>query len=241
MKYKIQGEIMQTASVALEKGQMIYAEASGMQWMTDNVEMKSKMRGGIGASIGRIFTGESLFLNEFNVKEGNSGMVTFSSDFPGKILAFELKKGQTIIAQSTAFLAADDTVSMQVHFQKKLGAGFFGGEGFILQKITGPGTVLLSLDGEITNLELEKGQRILCDPGSVAIVDPTVTFDIQRAGDIKTMLFGGEGLFLASLEGPGEVHLQSMQLSDLAQKIAPMVAQYIPRSNGSGPTINLGR
>ncbi|QQR92593.1 MAG: TIGR00266 family protein [Candidatus Iainarchaeum archaeon] len=240
MKYKIQGEVMQTASIALEKGQTIYAEASGMQWMTDNVEMKSKMRGGLGAGIGRMFTGESLFLNEFNVKEGNSGMVTFSSDFPGKIMAFDLKKGQTIIAQSTAFLAADDSVTMQVHFQKKLGAGFFGGEGFILQKITGPGTVLLSLDGEITNLELEKGQRILCDPGSVAVFDPAITFDIQRAGDIKTMIFGGEGLFLASLEGPGEVHLQSMQLSDLAQKIAPMVAQYIPRS-GNGPTINFGK
>ncbi len=233
---------MQTASVALQSEEKIYASASAMQWMTDNVEMKSKMRGGLGAGIGRMFTGESLFLNEFQVKEGESGMITFSSDFPGKILAFDLKKGQTIIAQSTAFLAADDSVEMQVHFQKKLGAGFFGGEGFILQKITGPGKVLLSLDGEITKLELEKGQRILCDPGSVAIVDPSVGFDIQRAGDIKTMLFGGEGLFLASLEGPGEVHLQSMQLADLAQKIAPMVAQYIPRGgSGGGMNINLGK
>lgn len=241
MKYKIQGEIMQTASVALEKGETIYAGASAMQWMTDNVEMKSKMRGGIGGGIGRLFSGESLFLNEFNVKEGSTGMVTFSSDFPGKILSFELKKGQTLIAQNTAFMAADNSVEMEIFLQKKLGAGFFGGEGFILQKITGPGTVLLSIDGEITSLELEKGQRILCDPGSVATFDPSVSFDIQRAGDVKTMLFGGEGLFLASLEGPGEVHLQSMQLSDLAQKIAPMVAQHIPRNSGSGPTINLGR
>ncbi len=241
MKFKIQGEIMQTASVALEKGETIYAQSSAMQWMTDNVEMKSKMRGGLGAGIGRMFSGESLFLNDFNVKEGESGMVTFSSDFPGKILTFELKKGQTIIAQSTAFLAADNSVQMQVFWQKKLGAGFFGGEGFILQKITGPGTVLLSIDGEVTSLELIKGQRILCDPGSVATFDPSIAFDIQKAGDIKTMIFGGEGLFLASLEGPGEVHLQSMQLSDLAQKIAPMVAQHIPRNGGGGMSINLGK
>jgi uncharacterized protein (AIM24 family) len=187
-----------------------------------------------------MFSGESLFLNDFNVKEGDSGMVTFSSDFPGKILSFELKSGQSLIAQKTAFLAADNSVTMEIFLQKQIGAGIFGGEGFILQKVTGPGTVLMSIDGEVTSLELEKGQRILCDPGSVATFEPSITFDIQRAGDVKTMFFGGEGLFLASLVGPGEVHLQSMQLGDLAQKIAPMVARHIPQNRGGGASINLG-
>ncbi|MBM3229788.1 TIGR00266 family protein [Candidatus Parvarchaeota archaeon] len=224
MKSRINGTTMQTVSIELEAGESVYAESGAMAWMSDNIDMVSEMRGGLGAGIGRLFTGESLFLVNFTA-QGNRGFVTFASDFPGKIMQFNLKQGESIICQKDAFLLAQQTVQLKTMFRKKLGVGLFGGEGFILQEISGPGTVFVALDGEITELVLKAGQRLKVDTGCIAMMEPSVKFDVQMQKGVKNMLFGGEGLFLATVDGPGKVWLQSMPVSNLAAA----VAAYIPR------------
>jgi uncharacterized protein (TIGR00266 family) len=224
MKYRIDGTTMQTITVELEQAESVYSESGAMAWMSGNMEMKSEMRGGAGAAIGRLFSGESLFLVNFS-SNGGKGFVTFAADFPGKILPLKLAAGQSMICQKDAFLVAEQTVQLKTHFRKKLGVGLFGGEGFILQEITGPGTVFVSLDGEITEMTLNAGQLLKVDTGSLAMMEPTVKFDVVMQKGIKNMLFGGEGLFLATIEGPGKVWLQSMPAANLAA----VVARYVPK------------
>lgn len=223
MKFSIGGTVMQSVTVELSDGEGVFAESGSMAWMSDNIDMKSEMRGGVGGAIGRMFTGESLFIVNFT--SSGSGLVTFASDFPGKIFPIKLKGGETMIAQKDAFLFAEQSVTLKTHFRKKLGAGLFGGEGFIMQQLSGPGTAFVALDGEITEMELKAGQRLKVDTGCVGMFEPTVKFDIEMVKGIKNMLFGGEGMFLATLEGPGKVWLQSMPVSNLAAA----VAAYIPR------------
>lgn len=224
MKYRIDGTTMQTVTIELDAGESIYSESGSMAWMSDNLEMKSEMRGGMGAALGRMFTGESIFLIDFTA-QGGKGTVTFASDFPGKILAFPLKEGQSLICQKDAFLVAEQKVQLKTHFRKKFGVGLFGGEGFVLQEISGPGTVFVTLDGEITEMNLKAGQKLKVDTGSLAMMEAGVKFDIEMLKGVKNILFGGEGLFLAVVEGPGKVWLQSMPISNLAGAIA----HYIPR------------
>jgi uncharacterized protein (AIM24 family) len=160
----------------------------------------------------------------------NEGTVAFASDFPGKIVPVVLDTGQSMIVQKQAFLCAEKTVSMEIHFRKKLGAGFFGGEGFIMQRITGPGVAFVCLDGEIMEYTLEPGQVMKVDTGHVAMYEPTVDLDIEMMRGFKNVLFGGEGLFLTTLRGPGRIWLQTMPTMNLAKAIAP----YMPSSNSSG-------
>ncbi len=239
MEYKITGDILQTVDMTLNAGERVYCESGALAWMSDNVKMETKAKGGIMKSIGRAFTGESFFLVDYFVEDGK-GMISFAAEYPGKTIPFELKDGQSVIAQKDAFLVADNSVKMEVFFQKKLGAGIFGGEGFLLQKFTGPGNVFASVGGEIVSFNLQAGQRLKVNPGFVAAFEPTVQFDIQTVKGIKNILFGGEGLFLATVSGPGRVWLQTMPIRHLANKIN----EFIPTKGGGqskgGSGLSLG-
>ncbi|NLJ91362.1 MAG: TIGR00266 family protein, partial [Clostridiales bacterium] len=193
-----------------------------MGWMSDNIIMDTNMKGGLMGGLGRMFSGESLFLNTFTSSR-RSGTIAFPSSFPGKILVLELKAGESIIAQKDAFLASEESVSLEVYFKKKLAAGLFGGEGFVLQKITGPGVVFLEMDGHIEEYDLEPGEVIKVDTGHVAMFEQSVSFDIVTVKGMKNVLFGGEGLFLTTLTGPGKVYLQTMPIQNLAGQISRLI------------------
>jgi uncharacterized protein (TIGR00266 family) len=185
--------------------------------------MKTDTRGGLLRGLGRSLAGESLFLTTYRCRSGQA-QITFTPESPGAILAFGLKPGQSLICQKDAFMCAADSVSLETHFRKRLGTGLFGGEGFILQKLTGPGLAFVEIAGEVRQYTLESGQTMQVDPGHIALYEPTVDYSLDRVKGVKNILFGGEGLFLASLTGPGRVWLQSMPLSNLAGKLA----RYLP-------------
>ena len=223
MQYKISGTVMESVDIHLKQGESIYTESGGMAWMRGNFEMDTSTRGGLGAGLGRMLAGESLFLTTYTCKS-TDGLITFTPEFPGKVIPFHLEAGQTIICQKDAFMCAQESIKLEMHFRKKLGAGLFGGEGFILQKITGPGTVFIEIPGEVRAIELKAGEIIKVDPGHIAMFEPTVEYDIAGVKGLKNVLFSGEGLFLATLTGPGKIWLQSLPLSNLARKLS----RYMP-------------
>ncbi|MEL4895337.1 TIGR00266 family protein [Crocosphaera sp. Alani8] len=223
MQYKIHGTLMPILEAYLMIGESIYTESGGMAWMKGDIEMKTNTRGGLMAGIGRALSGESLFMTSYCCNSGQ-GMVAFTTEVPGTILDFQLMPEQSLICQRDAFMCAEETVEIGLHLRQKLGAALFGGEGFILQKITGPGKAFLEIPGEMQTYDLKRGENLLVDPGHVALFEPTVDFKIDRVKGIKNVLFSGEGLFLAKLTGPGKVWLQSMTLANLAGKLA----KYIP-------------
>lgn len=219
MKYEIHGTTMQTVDVWLEAGEAIYTESGGMCWMSDNIEMQTNNKGGLMKGLGRMIAGESLFLTTYTCTKGK-GLVALASEFPGKILSMELKENESIICQKNAFMCAQESVDLAIHFRKKLAVGLFGGEGFIMQKITGPGIVFLEISGELTEYELKDNQTLKVDQSHLAVMDPGVDFNITRVKGLKNILFSGEGLFLSTVKGPGRVWLQSMPLNKLVAKIA---------------------
>jgi len=223
MEYSIHGNDLQVVDVRLKDGEAVSSEAGGMAWMSDNIEMKTEMKGGLMGGLKRKMMGESLMLTDY-ICHGSEGMVAFASEFPGKIVPMELAAGQSIIAQKDAFMFSQSGVALEMHFRKRLGAGLFGGEGFILQKVTGPGLVCFELAGHIVEYNLVQGQRLKVDPGHIALFEPSVDFDIEMVKGFKNILFGGEGLFLATLAGPGRVWLQRMPLSNFVRRLAP----YLP-------------
>jgi len=223
MHYEIHGSTLQTLDIHLDKGDTVFTESGGMAWMTDGIEMSTNTRGGLMSGLARSLTGESLFLTNYRCTV-DTALITFTPEAPGSIIAVELGEAESRICQKDAFMAAQDLVKLEVHFRKKLGAGLFGGEGFILQKLTGPGVAWVEIAGEVREYDLQAGQLMKVDPGHIAMYEPAVNYDIQRVKGVKNILFGGEGLFLATLTGPGKIWLQSMPLSNLAAK----VAKYIP-------------
>lgn len=223
MQTEITGDFLPVLTCKLKKGEQVYTEAGGMSWMTPNITMETNTNGGIMKGIGRALSGESIFMNTYTA-EKDEEEITFASSFPGQILEFDLKDGESIICQKKAFMCAEKSVDMKMHFRKKLGAGFFGGEGFIMQKITGPGKAYLELDGNITKKELAEGETLKVDNGYVAAMTDKVSLDITTVKGVKNVLFGGEGLFLTTLTGPGTVWLQSMPISKLAGTISPYLA-----------------
>lgn len=228
MEYKIIGTTLQAVIVELDPGETVYSQSGGMAWMSSNIEMKTSGRGGgIGGAFKRVVSGESLFLVEYT-SQGGKGTVAFASDFPGKILPLRLGEGQEMICQKTAFLSAEKTVGLDVHFRKRLGAGIFGGEGFIMQKLSGPGIAFVCLDGEIMEYTLGTNEVLKVDTGHVAMYEPSVSFDVEMVKGLSNIFFGGEGLFLASLRGPGRVWLQTMPTSNLARAIIP----HLPARSG---------
>lgn len=219
INYEIKGGSMPVAICYLNSGDKIISESGAMGWMSDNIIMDSNMKGGLFKSIGRSLSGESLFLNTFTCS-GNVGKIAFPCSVPGRIMAKELQPNESIICQKGAFMAAEDSVSLNIHFKKRFSSGLFGGEGFILQRITGPGTVFLEFDGHVEELNLNPGERIKVDTGHVAAFEPSVNFDIEMVKGLKNIFFGGEGLFLTTLTGPGKVYLQTMPLQNLAGKLS---------------------
>jgi len=224
MKYQVTKGNLPMANIELQPSEKIYADAGAMVYMTGNTVMQAKARGGALKSLGRMLMQENVFLTEFTTT-GGTGVVAVAGSVPGSIISKEISPQRTVLAQKSAFLAADDAVVMSLAFQQKLSAGLFGGEGFILQKFTGQGTVLLAACGELVEMNLQPGQNVRVDTGCVVCWDETVRFEITKAGGIKTMLLGGEGLFLASLTGPGNVVLQSMNLKQLALALSPYLAR----------------
>jgi len=224
LDYTIQGDNLQVARVRLKPGQEVYAEAGKMVYKTVNVEWETRMSGEtlgdklLGA-LRRTVTGESLFLTYF--RANGAGEVGFAGSYPGRIQAFDLAAGQSILAQRDAFLFAQPTVQFSIALVKKLGAGFFGGEGFILEKLTGPGTVFVHAGGDFVEFNLAAGEALHIDAGCIVAFDETVDYDIQFVGGIKSALFGGEGLFLALMTGPGRVIVQSMTINKLRRELAP--------------------
>jgi uncharacterized protein (TIGR00266 family) len=229
LRYKIIGTTMQAVILEVPAGQTVFSERGGMSWMSANVQMQTNMEGGLGGAFKRMFSGESIFMVNFT-PQGGPGIIGFSAEFPGKIVPLNLGPGQTMICQKDAFMCAERSVSLDIHFRRKLGAGLFGGEGFIMQKITGPGLAFVELDGEIVEYTLEANQMLKVDTGHVAMYEPTVNFDVEIVRGFKNILFGGEGLFLTTLRGPGRVWLQTMPAMNLAKKLA----QYMPTSSSSG-------
>jgi len=223
MRYEITGTVFQAVELVLSQGESVYTESGGMAWMRGRIEMKTGPRGGVMAGLGRKLAGESIFMTTYTCR-GPEGVVVFTPEAPGKVLAFQLGSGQSLICQKDAFMCAESSVELRMHFRKKLGAGLFGGEGFILQKITGPGVVFLEIPGEVQEYTLAAGEDIQVDPGHIALFEPTVTYDIARVKGVANILFSGEGLFLAKLSGPGRVWLQTLPLSNLAGKLA----RYMP-------------
>jgi uncharacterized protein (TIGR00266 family) len=227
--YQIVGTTLQAVIIQLEPGQVIFSESGGMSWMSGNISYNTNTGGsGLGGIFKRAISGESLFIVDYSCT-GGRGLVAFSSEFPGKIVPLHLGPGQQVIAQKDAFMCAEKSVQIEMHFRRKLGSGFFGGEGFILQKLTGPGVAFVELDGEIVEYTLEQGQLLKVDTGHVAMFEPTVQFDIEMVKGFKNILFGGEGLFLSTLRGPGRVWLQTMPAMNLAKRLA----QYLPSNSGS--------
>ena len=222
MEYDIHGTTMQTVEIGLEPGESVYTESGGMAWMSANIEMETGAKGGMFKGLGRMIAGESFFLTTYTSPQAK-GFVTFASEFPGKILPLQLAEDESIICQKDAFMCAQASVTLSMHFRKKLGAGFFGGEGFIMQKLTGPGVAFLEITGELTEYELEPGQILKLDQTHLAAMEPTVDFDITRVKGVKNILFSGEGLFLATVKGPGKAWLQSMPLANIADKIASRI------------------
>jgi uncharacterized protein (TIGR00266 family) len=218
MRYEIHGDILPSLDVSLEAGEAVYTESGGMAWMKGELKMESNTRGGLLAGLGRALAGESLFMTTYTCERG-TGLITFTPEAPGRILAFELGSGQSLICQKDAFMAAQEGVQLQMHFRKRLGTGLFGGQGFILQKVTGPGVVFLEIAGDVREYDLQPGEVMKVDPGHIALYEPTVDYDLTTVKGITNILFSGEGLFLATLRGPGKIWLQSMPLANLAAKI----------------------
>lgn len=215
MKTEIMGGNLPVVVCKLSKGEEVYTETGGMSWMSQGIKMSTNTNGGIMKGLGRALAGESIFMNTYTAEEDETE-IAFASSFPGEILEIDLKEGETIIAQKRAFLCAEKSVNMAMHFRKKLGAGFFGGEGFIMQKLSGHGKVFLEIDGALIKKELAPGEILNIDNGYVAAMTQDVQLDIKTVKGIKNIVFGGEGLFLTTVKGPGTVWLQSMPISKLA-------------------------
>ena len=222
MKYNIQGEPMPVVICHLEAGESMITERGSMVWMSGNMRMETQT-GGLGKAFGRLFSGESIFQNTYTAV-GGPGMIAFASSFPGTIRAVEITPSMPVIAQKSAFLAATPGVERSIHFQKKFGTGLFGGEGFIMQRLSGHGMAFLEIDGSAVEYSLAPGQQLIVDTGNLAMVDATCQIDIQTVKGAKNVLFGGEGLFNTVVTGPGRVVLQTMALPAFASALIP----YLP-------------
>ena len=223
MRYEIQGETLPVVICYLEAGENMICEGGAMSWMSPNMKMETTTNGGIGKSIGRAFSGEKMFQNVYTA-EGGPGMIAFASSFPGSIRAFEISPGNDIIFQKGAYLAAESGVTLSAHIRKKIGAGLFGGEGFIMQKTSGRGIVFAEFDGHIVEYELQAGQQMVLDTGHLAAMSATCEIDVKTVPGAKNVLLGGEGLFNTVISGPGHIWLQTMPISNVAGAIRP----YIP-------------
>ncbi len=226
MRYTIEGETLPVVICQLEAGESMITERGSMAWMSPNMKMETSSNGGIGKVFGRMFSGEGLFQNIYTA-QGGPGLISFASSFPGSVKAFEIGPGQEMILQKSGFLAAESGVNLSVHFHKKIASGLFGGEGFILQKLSGRGIAFAEFDGHVVEYELGPGQQMVIDSGHLAAMTAGCQMDVQMISGMKNVLFGGEGLFNTIITGPGHIWLQTMPISNVAGAIRP----YIPTGN----------
>ena len=224
MKYEIFGGSFPAANVTLNSGEKVITQSGAMGWGDNDIEMSTNMEGGFLKSLGRAFSGASLMFVTHTAVRDNSN-ITFTSAFPGTIKEFNIDENHTYFAQKSAFLVADPEVNVDASVNKNFWAGLLGGEGFILQKFTGKGTLLAEIDGSVQEIELKQGQSIKVETGHVALFESTVSYDVESVKGFKNIFFGGEGLFMVTLTGPGKVWLQTLTAHDMAEKIIP----YIPK------------
>ena len=225
MQYQIIGEPMPVVQCQLQAGESMKNEKGSMVWMSPNMDMQTNAGGGIGAAFGRVLSGEKMFQNIYTA-QGGPGMIAFGSSFVGSVRAYQITPGRSIICQKSAYLASEMGVELSIFFQKKLGAGFFGGEGFIMQRLSGNGMVFVEIDGYAVEYELAPGQVMLVDTGNLAVMDETCSIDIQQVKGFKNVMFGGEGLFNTRVTGPGKIVLQTMSIGGFASSLIP----YLPNS-----------
>ena len=223
MRYQIVGETLPVVICELEGGEKMINEGGSMSWMSPNMLMETTTNGGIGKAFGRMFAGEKMFQNVYTAQGGN-GLIAFASSFPGSIKAFQIAPGQEMVFQKSAFLAGEASVNLSVFFNKKLGAGLFGGEGFIMQRVSGQGIVFADFDGHVVEYDLQPGQQSVVDTGHLAAMTPSCNMEIRSVPGVKNMLFGGEGVFNTVITGPGRVWLQTMPISNVAGVLRP----YMP-------------
>ena len=238
IRYEIEGGHLPVVICYPEAGQTLCSENGAMSWMSPNMRMDTNTGGGLKKMFGRMFSGESLFLNEYTAENG-SGMIAFASSFPGSIIPYQVTPGNGIIVQKRGFLAMEKGLELSVYFQKKLGKGLFGGEGFIMQRICGNGMVFLEIDGHCKQYDLAAGQSIIVDTGYLAAMSETCTMDIQTVRGAKNIFLGGEGLFHTCITGPGRVYIQSMPVINMAQRLTPYL-DIDTGSDGGGISIKLG-
>lgn len=222
MRYEIKGGNFPVVVCSLDNGETIITEGGGMSWMSPNMVMETS-GGGLGKMLGRMFSAEKLFQNKYTA-QGGVGEIAFASSFPGDIVALEIDANNNYIIQKSAFLASTQGVELSVFLQKKLGSGFFGGEGFIMQKLSGNGIAFVEIDGSAIEYNLAAGQQIIVDTGHVVMMSATCSMDIKTVKGVKNVLFGGEGLFNTVVTGPGKVVLQTMPTIKLATVLAPYIS-----------------
>ena len=227
MRYEIQGGAFPVVICSLEDREEMMTEKGSMVWMSSNMQMETK-GGGIGRMFAKAFSGESMFQNVYTAK--GAGMIAFGSSFPGQIVPVEVGRGREIIVQKSAFLAGESDVKLSVHFSKKFGTGLFGGEGFIMQRLSGEGMAFIEIDGALIEYDLKDGQQMIVDTGNVAGYTSDVKMEIKQVAGIKNKFLGGEGLFHTVLTGPGHIWLQTMPISNVANSLLP----YIPMPTNNG-------
>jgi uncharacterized protein (TIGR00266 family) len=225
MQYQIIGQTVPAVEVTLLRGESMFTQRGGMIWQTEGITMKTNARGGIGKSLARMFTGESIFMSSYTA-EADNARIAFGSTVPGTVVPVDVA-ATPLICQKGAFLCAEQTVDLKAVFTKKLSAGFFGGEGFVLQQITGAGMAFLEIDGDMVEYDLRQGEVMKVDTGNVVAFSPTVQYEIETVKGLGNILLGGEGLFLTRLTGPGRIILQTQNFNDFAGKIIALV----PKSN----------
>ena len=238
IKYEIEGGNLPVVLCYPEAGQTLCSERGAMSWMSPNMKMDTNTGGGFKKALGRLFSGESIFMNEYTAM-GGTGMIAFASSFPGSIIPYQVTPGNGIIVQKRGFLAMEKGLDLSIYLQRKLGSGFLGGEGFIMQKISGNGMVFLEIDGYCKQIELKAGERIIVDTGYLAAMSETCTMDIQTVQGAKNIFFGGEGLFNTVISGPGKVYLQSMPIINTANALAPYLDLRSGSDSNGGSGINI--
>ena len=237
IRYEIEGGNLPVLICYPEEGQTLCTESGAMSWMSPNMRMDTNTGGGFKKMFGRMFSGNSLFLNEYTAEFG-TGLIAFASSFPGSIIPYQVTPGNGIIVQKRGFLAMEKGLELSVYLQRRLGKGLFGGEGFIMQRITGTGMVFLEIDGYCKEYELAAGQSIVVDTGYLAAMSESCTMDIETVKGAKNIFLGGEGLFHTRITGPGKVYIQSMPMINMAERLTPYIR--VNTSDSGGININLG-
>ena len=220
MNYEIRGNVVPCVEMDLLKGETVYTQSGGMFWQTEGIKMETNTRGGLLKGIGRMFAGESLFMANYTATR--DAKIAFSSTVPGSIIPLDVSKGNYIV-QKGAFLAAESSVELKTIFNKKLGSGFFGGEGFILQELRGDGIAFLEVDGDAIQIDLAPGQVIKIDTGNLVCFEDSISYEVETVKGLGNIFFGGEGLFLTKLTGPGEIVLQTMNMNEFAARVGSFI------------------